>query len=362
MKGFTMKTKKEKTEFTPTPICIVGEKEECMQNQYGRQITKSTASRKLMWGFTIVELLTVMAVIAMLLGILVPSLNLVRKLAKDTNQRAQFHGIDIGLETYSSENNGQYPESSVLGTVATNGLTVGAQRLAEALIGRDMLGFDPVTSWDADIDKDDKDVYASVTVKGSSQVQETESLDRRQGPYLNIEKTDAFQVGQLFTDTTIKAGNVYDGVTVSPAAPAPVLTDTYRVKKIVVGGKTVMAGTPILYYKANISSRLFPDTNSVDKISDTNAPGYIYNSMDNEDIIDLGTLKDQNIKQHFDGIDPVYEVDTTTNRDGRWLFYDTITNKQITSQARPFNSDSYILMSAGYDGIYGTRDDIYNFD
>jgi hypothetical protein len=178
-------------------------------------------------------------------------------------------------------------------------------------------------------------------------------LDRRQGPYLNIEKTDAFQVGELFTSS----GYVYDGVTVSPAAPAPVLTDTYLVKKIVVGGKTVMAGTPILYYKANISSKLFPDTNSVTTISDTNAPGYIYNSIDNEELIFLGTVKDPLVKHRFDQLLTIPLVP-----EGRWKFYDTITNKQIVSQPRPYNAISYILMSAGYDGKFGTRDDIYNFD
>ena len=29
---------------------------------------------------------------------------------------------------------------------------------------------------------------------------------------------------------------------------------------------------------------------------------------------------------------------------------------------RPYRADSYILISAGYDGLYGTRDDICNFD
>jgi hypothetical protein len=50
-------------------------------------------------------------------------------------------------------------------------------------------------------------------------------------------------------------------------------------------------------------------------------------------------------------------------------FYDAITNKQvrITSttlgmQRRPYKADTYILISAGFDGEYGTRDDITNFD
>jgi prepilin-type N-terminal cleavage/methylation domain-containing protein len=318
-------------------------------------------TKKKKFGFTIVELLTVMAVIAMLLGILVPALNLVRKLAKDTNQKAQFHGIDVGIETYGNENDGQYPESRPLPNYAptvANEQTVGAQRLAEALIGRDMLGFDPNTSWDADFDHLLKDRYASTkSPKVSSLAQVDASLNRRQGPYLKVERTDAFQVGELYTDS-IGAGLVYDGITY-PSSPAPVLTDTYRVKKVVRSGKNVMAGTPILYYKANINTKLFPDTTVApfaSAVPDPNAEGSIYVSSDNERLIYLGTVKDQAIRHRFDHSTPALVPE------GRWFFYSTITNKQIVSQARPFNSDSYILMSAGADGIYGTRDDIYNFE
>jgi type II secretory pathway pseudopilin PulG len=354
MKGRQMKTKKKKFGFTPTPICIVGEKEECVQNQSGRQIAKSTASRKLVWGFTIVELLTVMAVIAMLLGILVPALNLVRKLAKDTNQKAQFHGIDVGIATYGNENDGRYPDSTAFLSAAAKQTTVGAQRLAEALVGRDMLGLDPNTSWNAYADELLKDRYASQNPpKNSSLPQVKASLNRREGPYLSIEKTEAFQVGQLFTNTF----KVYDGL----ATPAPVLTDTYRVKRVTIRGKTMMAGTPILYYKANASSLTFPDTNSPPDITNPDCND-IYCSIDNQELIDCYQMMKPQVNQQSNRhrFDTDYDVDGTHK--GRWYFYDKITNKQITSQARPFNMTSYILMSAGADGIYGTRDDIYNFE
>lgn len=327
MKGFTMKTKREKI------------------------------------GFTIVELLTVMAVIAMLLGILVPSLNLVRRLAKDTNQKGQFHGIEVGLESYSTENNGSYPESQMLpksppAPLAVNQMTVGAQRLAEALVGRDLLGFDPNTTWDAYADRDqagNRYAYASTKApKNSTAQQVADSLDRREGPYLNVEKTAAFQVGELFETQSY----VYDGITYL-SSPAPVLTDTYLVKKVVRNNKTVMAGTPILYYKANVNSRFFPDTSTKATISDVNAPGYIYNSIDNEELIWSGMLKDKNLLHYFDNYHGVVPDGV---HGGRWFFYDTITNKQIVSQPRPYNAGSYIIMSAGYDGKFGTRDDIYNFE
>jgi hypothetical protein len=34
----------------------------------------------------------------------------------------------------------------------------------------------------------------------------------------------------------------------------------------------------------------------------------------------------------------------------------------MASLPRPYRRDSYILISAGYDGLYGTADDVLNFE
>ncbi len=326
-------------------------------------------TKKKKFGFTIVELLTVMAIIALLLSILSPALRMVKKIAKDIGQKAQFHSIDVGLETYAGETE-QYPASTIRPSAGgePNGSgpwTVGAHHLAEALVGRDMLGFDPWTTWNAEDDKDNTDIYASddpASPKGSSPEQVTKSLDRRKGPYLSPENVEAYQIAQLYEPipTTVYPGNLdrFGGI-VGGESPAPVLTDSYRVKAISLpGGKQVKAGTPILYYRANIASRVFK--NSIlpapgGAILDTDAAASIYNSLDNEELLALCTVMDQNIKHHFD---KNYLEGTLT---GRELFYDMITNPTITTQVRPYNQTGYILMSAGFDGIFGTPDDIYNF-
>jgi len=311
-------------------------------------------------GFTIVELLTVMAIIAILMGLLVPALQQVRKLAKDTSQRSQFNTIGVALDIYSNpEENGSYPDSKAVGTLAANQQTVGAQRLAEALVGRDLLGLDANTTWDAYNDEIVPTVYASVALKGSDADQVTKSLSRREKTYIDVDKVEAFQVGQLFTGT-VKGGNVYDGL----ATPAPVLTDTYRAKRVTLSnGKVVMAGTPILYYKAK-NSTVFPDTNSVTTITDIVDSNSIYSSLDNEELVELFQMtKPQTGTTNMHHFDKGYTDEN--GHYGRWLFYDTITNKGITAQPRPYNLGEsrtpYILMSAGADGIYGTKDDIYNF-
>ena len=99
-------------------------------------------------GFTIVELLTVMAVIALLIGLLVPALSMVKDRAKDIQQRAQFHAITTGLEMFKADF-GDYPESNDNSMNTTSSpqkvndprVYCGANKLAEAMVGLDLSGF-----------------------------------------------------------------------------------------------------------------------------------------------------------------------------------------------------------------------------
>jgi prepilin-type N-terminal cleavage/methylation domain-containing protein len=60
-------------------------------------------------GFTLLELLVVIAVIALLVGILVPSLAKARTLAKIRKAHAELRGITLAIEMYKQENNDQIP-------------------------------------------------------------------------------------------------------------------------------------------------------------------------------------------------------------------------------------------------------------
>ena len=61
-------------------------------------------------GFTLVELLTTLAVIGILLGLLIPALNMVGKTATKVKQKAQFHAIGTALEAFRNDY-GDYPPS-----------------------------------------------------------------------------------------------------------------------------------------------------------------------------------------------------------------------------------------------------------
>ena len=79
-------------------------------------------------GFTLIELLTTMAVIGILLGLLIPALNQVSKMATKVKQKAQFHAIGTALEAFRNDY-GDYPPSA---WDAQYGNYSASQRLAEA--------------------------------------------------------------------------------------------------------------------------------------------------------------------------------------------------------------------------------------
>ena len=95
--------------------------------------------------FTIVELLTVIAIIALLIGLILPSLTKARLMARETQERARLRTIGMGLDSFRNDL-GYYPDS-------TNQVSLlelynpgpppndqGAHRLFEALMGLDLAG------------------------------------------------------------------------------------------------------------------------------------------------------------------------------------------------------------------------------
>jgi len=233
-------------------------------------------------------------------------------------QKAQFHSIDAALELFDHEFDG-YPPSDAVDTVGQP--YCGAMKLCEAVMGQDLLGFHPDSVFRADgMDATGQsDLYPETLDKNN--------LRARRGPFMPAESANPH-----------KLIDVYGGHNIGPFGDrAFVLCDTYRREH----KSGVMGGMPILYYKANAA-------NSAHDVSNPDNPENIYNYKDNHALVGLG-VPGQPGRKH-----PLF-------RDTK-IFYEMTRNYEIKTQSRPFRADSYILLSAGKDGLYGTEDDIVNFD
>ena len=293
-------------------------------------------------GFTIVELLTVMSIIIILIGILVPSLNMVRRYATDVKQRAQFHSIEAALELFKNEFEG-YPDSAYKQYELDEGGSSypGAARLCEAMVGGDFLGFHPSSRFRCDGAgslTDLKNLYVETAWPGAGEWEN--NLRSRKGPYLQLERANAY-----------KLSDIYGGLVTGCLASKIVLCDEYaRVKNISTGKKI---GMPVLYYKANTSG-VIHDSNTAYLPVDGDNKDQFYNYLDNHYLVGFGMPWNPPTAQ---GGTPAHPMFTEPKR-----FYESTKNEKITiSDGRPYRADSYILISAGFDGQYGTPDDIFNF-
>lgn len=302
------------------------------------------------------EILTVVSIIAILLGVLIPALSMVRNFAKETRQKAQFASIELALFAFRNDY-GDYPESYLDSSISGYSYC-GAHKLAEALVGWDLLGFHPKSLFRSDglnpnLPPPDDVLYPDATTTPPAPPPPypawyVTNLESRKGLYLELETANAFRLGATAIGTT-----TCDGLYRDPAPLAPdrfVLCDSFNIKTITItqtdasGNTTTVrhrAGTPILYYRANTQYKDH-DADFLDR--------RIYNATDNMDLVDLGRIKDGE--------------DHEIKDDGSFLFsdfYDYITDPKVTTISWPYNPDSYILISAGLDGFYGTEDDITNF-
>ena len=89
-------------------------------------------------GLTVIEILVVVSIIALLVGLLLPAVHTVQKMAKETKQKAQFTSIELGLAAFKSDY-GDYPPSNWWNPTV-GGRPAGLLRCAEAVGGAARLG------------------------------------------------------------------------------------------------------------------------------------------------------------------------------------------------------------------------------
>ncbi len=261
------------------------------------------------FGFTLVEVLTVVVIIGILVSLLVPAVMMVKRMAREAQQKAQIATIETALLAFKNDY-GRYPRSNHSFAPSAGDFYSGAQKLSEALLGRDLMGFHPASYW----------LVNHGTTQGVDPLYEPNNVDERKGPYLEQGTKNAFWLTELYPNQPVP--NTY------------VLCDNFHVKIQQPTGESIGAGSPILYFKADESGK------TID---------VIYDIQHNRQLLELGKLK--TTKPH-----PL--ADPTNGYEN---FYEFITDPKVSSMPWPYNPDSYLLISAGYDGLYGTADDITNF-
>ena len=283
-------------------------------------------------GFTIVELLTVMSIIVILISLLIPSLNAVRRYSKVVRQKGQFHDLGKGLEMFSIDFDG-YPDSSRYDI--DKAFYCGAMKMCEAMVGQDGLGFHPDSRFD-DMGQDEnkEDLYfnrITPTPEPPYSPQEEENLRARKLPY--IENIDICSLKTLFRNVV----GDFDQDCV-------VLCDVFSRSQLQAKtGKRV--GMPVLYYKAD-SSKLEHDPNGFPDVSRN-----IYDVFDNYDLTRINPVWEPTTTH------PLYELGGVQGE----VFYQITKDPAVEVIDKPHNTETYILLSAGWDGLYGTSDDIFNF-
>jgi len=326
-------------------------------------------------GFTLVELMTVVAIIVLLISVLVPALSSARVQAKRTVTAGLIKALDSGCEMFRSDFK-RYPQSrgpNPFDDPADDILLMGFQWLGLQLVGPDTRGIvdwtDPSNNTTLDDDKainnvDWEDWYSLAPSRDYG----------RKGPYAAL---DGDSIQSLATYTAVKADCTEPPVELTAGASVnwtnekmPFFIDSFN--------------NPVLYYRANVRvdapfTTGDPDSTFVVGRYDQTDNGYITGTpgVDGRYAAVIGSHRGWDLTGTSFGSSDFahklgalgYDVANPQTFPNDKTFASFIVNGKVLDntfnaglgRVEPYKPDSFILITAGEDGVYGTADDITNF-
>lgn len=322
-------------------------------------------------GFTIVELLIVIAIIALLISIALPSFRKAREQAKKVATQSTITSISSSLELYRGEQalGTKYPPSQSDEPAgiddpfdpSTQPVKVtGASLLVLALAGPDQngtAGFFGVGggTWASNLSAKPND----------GELYDPNGNAPRYGPYAEGKLLESIEPIRATDFSGNDIGLEPQGI----ARPNSDLVDHEKEQRFFVDEFK----RPILYYRARSAAR--------NMITDPNGAIGIYDHRDNSLLtggVEPGTKSAvrsgvQFTSQphragafhrinttRFDG-DANFGIAPATGDKGALPFDAYIIDPKSTVTARPVNPSTFLLISAGADGYYGTKDDVKNW-
>ncbi len=349
-------------------------------------------------GFTIVELLVVIGIITILVALLIPAVTTVRNSAKELKTQSIFTATAAGLEAYRNATGEPYPPSHSdnkdnpiwIVSPYSRGesptpidvAVTGANMLVYALAGADLQG----TPGFKDVRRPEDDdspgfwnnlddfmdcsggvshgLYALNYCPGGGG--DLEPLHRRFGPFLDINKTNITTMRDYAEDKLLPRNDYTQSVPVPTGNVSPD-PDDYLKQPFILDG----FGYPILYYKANVGaggmmvdwSTTPPGRGIFDPIDNALYTGMIAGGTNfaPNGGMDLGAGKNHPLRlANAPDVNP--DLDKWSDPDWQGTFADLIWDRKVTARNVPVNKDSYLLISPGEDALWGTDDDLTNFD